>query len=262
MKFFATSSSIALALASISCVAALPGQAGARRQETTSSAPSPLTPAQTNEGSALMIQWDPTTNSSWKSMEIKFMTGANQNMTELYTVATGVDGTTSGAGQLQWTAPDVNPNSKIYFFQFTRGGADPTWTTRFAIADEDGNTTDPPYSTQPEGTAIPWGIGRITSSSSSSNSGSSASSSSSAASSATSSASSSSSSSASRTGTSTSTASTSRSSVAAANTSGFNSGNQASSAPSTFSMASAAVFGSVLAFAGLPDFFCAPCLAL
>ncbi|SNX84092.1 uncharacterized protein MEPE_02800 [Melanopsichium pennsylvanicum] len=134
---------------------------------------SPLTPSTTDEGSPLLIEWDTTTNQSWASMEIKFMTGSNQNMTELYTVATGVDGTSAGQGKLNWTAPNVDPNSAIYFFQFTHGGEDPTWTTRFAIADASGATTSPPHSTQPEGAAIPWGTGRIVGASVSASSGSS-----------------------------------------------------------------------------------------
>ncbi|PWN48244.1 hypothetical protein IE53DRAFT_319792 [Violaceomyces palustris] len=125
---------------------------------------SPLTPATTNQGQPLLIQWTPG-GSDWESMEIKFMTGSNQHMTELETVATGVDGTSNGEGKLQWTAPEVSPNSAIYFFQFSHGGTNLTWTTRFAIADEDGNTTTPPYSKQPEGPAIPWGEGKLLSAS-------------------------------------------------------------------------------------------------
>ncbi|CBQ68114.1 conserved hypothetical protein [Sporisorium reilianum SRZ2] len=161
MKFFAAA---LIALASVSSVVGMPNHA--RRQSSSSgaaTAPSPLTPSMTNEGSPLLIQWDTTTSQTWKSMEIKLMTGSNQNMTELYTVATGVDGTSSGAGKLLWTAPNVSPNSAIYFFQFTHGGQDPTWTTRFAIADTTGGVTSPPYAKQPEGPAIPWGQGRIVS---------------------------------------------------------------------------------------------------
>ncbi|SOV01362.1 uncharacterized protein UDID_01064 [Ustilago sp. UG-2017a] len=182
MKFLAASLApwALAALTSVSSVVAMPNLV--ERQTTdasSSSAPSPLTPSSTNEGTPLTIQWDTTANQTWKSMEIKFMTGSNQNMTELYTVATGIDGTTSGAGQLGWTAPNVSPNANIYFFQFTHNGQDPTWTTRFPIADASGAVTAAPFARQPEGPAIPWGNGRIVSgaaavsSSSSSNSSSS-----------------------------------------------------------------------------------------
>ncbi|CCF51182.1 hypothetical protein NDA11_007210 [Ustilago hordei] len=183
MKFLAVSLApwALVALTSVSSVVAMPNLV--ERQTTdasSSSAPSPLTPSSTNEGTPLTIQWDTTANQTWKSMEIKFMTGSNQNMTELYTVATGIDGTNSGAGQLGWTAPNVSPNANIYFFQFTHNGQDPTWTTRFPIADASGAVTAAPFARQPEGPAIPWGNGRIvsgaaavSSSSSSSNSSSS-----------------------------------------------------------------------------------------
>ncbi|KAL7280630.1 hypothetical protein ACG7TL_005568 [Trametes sanguinea] len=56
----------------------------------------------------------------------------------------------------------VTPNSAIYFYQFTSpDAANRTWTTRFAIADASGNTTPPANSTQPDGQAIPWGVGGL-----------------------------------------------------------------------------------------------------
>ncbi|KIS72283.1 uncharacterized protein UMAG_00692 [Mycosarcoma maydis] len=217
------------ALTSVSSVAAVPRHA--KRQSsssTTATAPSPLTPSTTNEGSPLLIQWDTTTSQAWKSMEIKFMTGSNQNMTELYTVATDVDGTSSGAGRLLWTAPNVSPNSGIYFFQFTHGGEDPTWTTRFAIADSNGAVTSPPNARQPEGPAIPWGTGRIVSGAASAGSASNSSSSSAPAST-------SASSSVDSTSASSSSSATSASSPTSANqssTSGPSSSSRSSSSPS------------------------------
>ncbi|KAJ1030015.1 hypothetical protein NDA16_000928 [Ustilago loliicola] len=164
MKFFAASLApwALAALTSASSIVAMPSLVE-RQTAGAASAPSPLTPSSTNEGTPLMIQWDTTTNQAWKSMEVKFMTGSNQNMTELYTVATGIDGTSSGAGRLLWTAPNVAPNANIYFFQFTHNGQDPTWTTRFPIADDSGAVTAAPFARQPEGPAIPWGNGRIVS---------------------------------------------------------------------------------------------------
>jgi hypothetical protein len=56
----------------------------------------------------------------------------------------------------------VIPNSAIYFYQFTSPAANKTlWTTRFAIASDAGATTPPPKSTQPDGQAIPWGVGKL-----------------------------------------------------------------------------------------------------
>lgn len=166
MRFFAATLApwALVALTSVSSAVAAPGLVE-RQSTSTASANTvtPLTPSLTDEGSPLLIQWDTTTNEAWNSMEIKFMTGSNQNMTELYTVATAVDGTSAGAGKLLWTAPNVRPNSNIYFFQFTHSGQDPTWTTRFAIADASGAVTAPPFAKQPEGPAIPWGNGRIVS---------------------------------------------------------------------------------------------------
>ena len=260
MKFFtATLAPWALvALASVSSVVAVPHHA--KRQSgssSASSAPSPLTPSTTNEGSPLLIQWDTTTNQAWKSMEITFMTGSNQNMTELYTVATGIDGTSSGAGKLLWTAPNVSPNSAIYFFQFTHNGQDPTWTTRFAIADSTGAVSSPPYAKQPEGPAIPWGLGKIVSGSVSAASSTGSSSSSASASGASASVLTSASSSA---GTSSMSASTSQLNAAAtsssssspsasqsSSSSSSSSSGQASSASSTARVGSAAMLGCVVA---------------
>ncbi|TKY90927.1 hypothetical protein EX895_000925 [Sporisorium graminicola] len=252
MKFF---SAALIALASISSVVAMPNHA--KRQSSSSSssastAPSPLTPSTTAEGSPLLIQWDQATSQAWKSMEIKLMTGSNQNMTELYTVAAGVDGTSSGAGKLLWTAPNVSPNSAIYFFQFTHGGEDPTWTTRFAIADTTGAVTSPPYAKQPEGPAIPWGLGKIVSAASSSNpslASASASATSASASASASSLSASSSASASRLSASALSTSSSPSSseTSSSSSSGSSSSSQRSSASTTARVGSAAMVGCVVA---------------
>jgi len=56
----------------------------------------------------------------------------------------------------------VTPNSPIYFYQFTTPYSNNTrWTGRFAIADTSGNTTPAVNTTQPDGEAIPWGIGKL-----------------------------------------------------------------------------------------------------
>lgn len=246
MKFFTAA---VMAIASWSCVLAAPQQLLERQSSKT---PTPLTPAVASEGSPLMIQWTPTSNAEWSSMEVKFMTGANQNMTELFTIASGVDGTTSGPGQLLWTAPSVNPNSAIYFLQFTHSEQDPTWTTRFAVANADGQTTSPPYSKQPEGSAIPWGNGKLVSAVTASGSSSSASSptTSSASTSTSSSASDSETASASSSDSDSATTSSASAMTAAAtsNTGSASSSSQSSSAAS-LQAGSAAVLGLVVAIA-------------
>ncbi|UZJ56593.1 hypothetical protein CBS101457_005913 [Exobasidium rhododendri] len=177
-----------------------------------------------NEGSQCAMEWTVGTGSAWKSMTISLMTGANQNMTFLTNVTTGLDGTTTSSHS--WTCPEVTPNSAIYFYQFTdSNGANPAWTTRFTIAGSDGSSTTPSQSTQ-DGESIPWGEGALATTSSSTSSGSSTS--------ASTTSSSSSSSSASSEKTASSTGSTSSSSAASAqSTTGTTSSSAATSGAST-----------------------------
>ncbi|KAK0567194.1 hypothetical protein OC844_000356 [Tilletia horrida] len=119
-----------------------------------------------NAGSPITIQWDADTSGStkWKQTTIRLMSGSNLNMSQLEVVGV-IDGTDTTKTELQWPAPAVNPYSAIYFFQFDHGGdaqKDPTWTTRFAIADASGNTVAPPFDHQPENKdnpPIPYGNG-------------------------------------------------------------------------------------------------------
>ncbi|GAB5588546.1 hypothetical protein Unana1_03446 [Umbelopsis nana] len=118
-----------------------------------------------------LIQWanDATTPSiatAWKSFKIDFMTGDNANQVFLENVATGLDGT--AATTYNWTCPNVDVHSAIYFFMFT-SLTDPTqmaWTTRFAIVGADGVQTAPANAAQPDGSKlngkdIPWGVGHV-----------------------------------------------------------------------------------------------------
>ncbi|GLB41526.1 putative ser-Thr-rich glycosyl-phosphatidyl-inositol-anchored membrane family protein [Lyophyllum shimeji] len=115
------------------------------------------------EGGTCHIEWigDKDSTTAWKDMAIQLMTGDNFNMVHLTTVATGLDGTTSG--NFDHPCPAVTPNSAIYFYQFTAPGAtSKQWTTRFAIASATGQTTPPPNPTQPgTNAAIPWGTGAL-----------------------------------------------------------------------------------------------------
>jgi hypothetical protein len=95
-------------------------------------------------------------------MTIKLRTGSNLDMKDIQVVATGQDG--SVAGKFDWDCPDVTPQSAIYFYEFTAPGAaaeGAQWTTRFTIADATGATTPPENAAQPDGDAIPWGVGAL-----------------------------------------------------------------------------------------------------
>jgi len=125
---------------------------------------SPLTPATIQEGQQLQVQWSADTTGTWTNVSIALMSGSNWEMNLVAPITDGVDGTQS-PGLYEWTVPDVTPNSGIYFIQFTNNGADPTWTTRFAIASSSGETTEPTETVQPDGQDIAWGIGALAGSS-------------------------------------------------------------------------------------------------
>jgi len=77
-------------------------------------------------------------------------------------VATGLDGTKDGV--FQFTCPEVDPYSAIYFYQFTAPNAEEkTWATRFTILSPTGESVPPPNARQPgtNGAAIPWGVGKL-----------------------------------------------------------------------------------------------------
>lgn len=125
--------------------------------------PVPLTPDTSNEGATCTINWNPDTTGIWKVMNIELMTGPNAPMKHLKTVAT-LDGTSTTVTSFTYPCPAVEPNSAIYFYQFSTPAkpAALTWTTRWAIADADGKVTPPPQATQPDGQAVPWGDGNLT----------------------------------------------------------------------------------------------------
>ncbi|WVR04949.1 hypothetical protein IAU60_001961 [Kwoniella sp. DSM 27419] len=112
-------------------------------------------------GDKIEALWTVDPDQQWKDVEIQLMTGDNFNMIPLATIATGIDGTT--ASSYSFNAPEVTPNAKIYFLQFTNGGnmSDPTWTTRFTIAAADGTTTEPTNSTDYSGNTVQWGTGTL-----------------------------------------------------------------------------------------------------
>ncbi|KAI8996503.1 hypothetical protein BD414DRAFT_478245 [Trametes punicea] len=115
------------------------------------------------EGGKCTFSWVPDPSGVWKQTDVELMTGDNFNMVFITTVAS-FDGTDPSLTTFNYTCPDVEPNSPIYFYQFSSPAAPGVlfWTTRFAIADGQGNVTPPTNSTQPNGQQIPWGTGRLT----------------------------------------------------------------------------------------------------
>lgn len=115
-----------------------------------------------NAGSSCPILWEADTTGSWTNVTIDLMSGSNNNMSLVTNVVSGLDGTNSSLTPYLWTCPGVDPNSAIYFYQFTSGNHSAKWTTRFTIASSAGNSVQPEHSLQPNGDAIPWGVGYLT----------------------------------------------------------------------------------------------------
>ncbi|KAJ7623694.1 hypothetical protein FB45DRAFT_992001 [Roridomyces roridus] len=99
-------------------------------------------------GGQCTLGWgaDPEANPAWKNMTVELMTGSNENMVHLTTVATNQDGTADGT--FSYTCPDVSPSAAVFFYQFTTCGLPGTaqWTGRFVIAGADGSTVAPTLS--------------------------------------------------------------------------------------------------------------------
>ncbi|KAF1802204.1 hypothetical protein V8B55DRAFT_1477953 [Mucor lusitanicus] len=110
------------------------------------------------EGQSYDITWTFDGKDPKTTYTIDFMTGSNDVQTKLETVATKVP-----ASQLKYSfvAPQVSPNSAIYFFMFTGSDGVSAWTTRFGIAGADGKLVAETEKTQPNGDAIPWGTGKL-----------------------------------------------------------------------------------------------------
>ncbi|KAI0347283.1 hypothetical protein BDW22DRAFT_1351693 [Trametopsis cervina] len=129
-------------------------------------------PGQTfNAGSNCTIVWNADQTGTWKNVTIDLMSGSNTNMSLVTNVASSLDGTDPTLTPYNWTCPELDLYSAIYFYQFTHDAQtqDTTWTTRFTIASPNGDMVPPPNATQPSGEAIPWGIGHISANNTSSN---------------------------------------------------------------------------------------------
>ncbi|KAI0641984.1 hypothetical protein C8Q79DRAFT_868393, partial [Trametes meyenii] len=114
------------------------------------------------QGGTCTFSWTPDPSGVWKQTDVELMTGDNFNMVFITTVAS-FDGTDASKGTFSYPCPEVTPNSAIYFYQFTSPAAptDRFWTTRFTIADAQGNTVPPTNDTQPGGQKISWGTGKL-----------------------------------------------------------------------------------------------------
>ncbi|PWN45386.1 hypothetical protein IE81DRAFT_285613 [Ceraceosorus guamensis] len=131
----------------------------------------PLSPGPADvfkSGGTCSTTWSPAfawTNGQapWANFTIDLMTGSNDNMTKLATVASNLDGTDYSKTKYDFQCPDAQPYSKIYFLQFSNpsGSNATTWTTRFTLASANGETTAPEHETQPDGEDIAWGQGKL-----------------------------------------------------------------------------------------------------
>ncbi|KAL1722503.1 hypothetical protein EV715DRAFT_270482 [Schizophyllum commune] len=119
-------------------------------------------------GGNCTIQWAVDQSGSWNNVTIDLMSGSNSNMSFVANVASGLDGTDASNTPFNWTCPDVDPYSDIYFYQFTNGEdkMDAKWTTRFTISSSSGEVDPPENPTQPDGSQIPWGVGHVSNSTS------------------------------------------------------------------------------------------------
>ncbi|KAL9537387.1 hypothetical protein MBANPS3_011818 [Mucor bainieri] len=96
---------------------------------------------------------------AWNKFKIDFMTGDNNSQKFLKNVARNLDART--VKSFNWTAPEVEPHSAVYFLMFTNEKGQNAWTTRFGIAGPDGKLVKPENAVQPDGAKIPWGVGKL-----------------------------------------------------------------------------------------------------
>jgi len=127
--------------------------------------PVPLEPSSTSvfdEGGNCTILWTPDTTGVWRVMNIELMTGDNFNQVHLKTVGT-VDGTDATNPNYSYTCLAVTPNAPIYFYKFsTPASSDILFTTRFTIADAQGNSVPANMTeTATDGSIVHYGTGAL-----------------------------------------------------------------------------------------------------
>jgi len=109
-----------------------------------------------------VITWTADATGKWTETNIELMSGDNDNMVHLTTVTT-LDTTAGAATTFTWTCPDVTLYAAVYFYQFSHA-TEPSnliWTTRWAIESAAGEIVGAPNATQPDGSAIAWGLGEL-----------------------------------------------------------------------------------------------------
>ncbi|KAH7926753.1 hypothetical protein BV22DRAFT_1194087 [Leucogyrophana mollusca] len=118
-------------------------------------------------GSTCTIKWSVDTTNIWNNVTIDLMSGPNLNMSQVTTVVRHIDGTNSRLTSFNWTCPEVDPYSNIYFYQLSNNAdtANSVWTARFTIESPSGESTPAEHTEQPGGAPIPWGTGHLAGSS-------------------------------------------------------------------------------------------------
>lgn len=108
------------------------------------------------------MQWTPDPTGVWKVMNVELMTGSNEQMVHLRTVAT-IDGTSTTNSTYSYPCLAVDPYSEIYFYQFTSPASTAIlWTTRFTLADATGKSVPPTMQeTTSTGQIVQYGIGKL-----------------------------------------------------------------------------------------------------
>ncbi|KAH7106174.1 hypothetical protein BKA62DRAFT_689094 [Auriculariales sp. MPI-PUGE-AT-0066] len=101
----------------------------------------PSEPAPGNDypvGGICNIQWNADTTGTWQNTYVQLMTGSDDAMVHLTTVA-HFDGTNTANTTFTYTCPDVTLYAPVYLYQFTSDAslANPNliqWTGRFSIS--------------------------------------------------------------------------------------------------------------------------------
>ncbi|KAK4049707.1 putative glycosidase CRH2 [Microbotryomycetes sp. JL201] len=125
-------------------------------------------------GHTCTIKWEKSPE--WNNMEILLMTGSNKDMKEVMRVADGmqvfIGCDASRMDRYDFTCPQVEPGSSIYFYQFNKlsehdgrtispASIQKVWTSRFALVGNDQVAEPAEHANQPDGQLIPWGTGRL-----------------------------------------------------------------------------------------------------
>ncbi|GAA6062984.1 hypothetical protein JCM10212_005807 [Sporobolomyces blumeae] len=112
-------------------------------------------------GQNCSFAWTPDAEGVWKSFDVDLRSGSNLEMTNVTRIVSGLDGTSQTMTTYPFPCPEVEPPAPIYFYEFSQGDEDRSWTSRFAIAAPNGTVIAPANAQQPSGEPIPWGVGYL-----------------------------------------------------------------------------------------------------